>query len=119
MERTVGPTDHVCMLERLSPTTRTVLRVAAGIAIGIAAGFATLILFFVGAVTATGCFIECNDPNVLGGSLLLAGAVLAAAVTVTSVVWGAIGWNRRVLAKVAAAVAGLATLVVLVAVSVF
>ena len=77
MERTVGPTDHVCMLERLSPTTRTVLRVAAGIAIGIAAGFATLILFFVGAVTATGCFIECNDPNVVGGSLLLAGAVLA------------------------------------------
>ena len=119
MERSARPTDDVNMLDRLSPTTRTVLRAAAGIAIGIAAGFATLILFFVGAVTATGCFIECNDPNVLGGSLLLAGAIFAGALTVTSVVWGAIGWNRRVLVRVAATVAGLATLVVLVAVSGF
>lgn len=105
------------MLERLSPTTRTVLRVAAGIAVGIAAGFGTLILFFFGAITATGCFIECNDPNPVGGALLLAGAVFGAALTVASVVWGAIGWNRRVLVKVAAAVAGLATLVVLVSLS--
>jgi hypothetical protein len=107
------------MLERLSPTTRTVLRVASGIAIAIAAGLGTLILFFVGAVTATGCFIECSDPNPVGGSLLLTGAVLGAAVTVTSGVWAVIGWNRRVLTRVAAAVAGPATLVVLVAVSGF
>lgn len=107
------------MIERLSPTTRTVLRVATGIAIGIAAALGTLMLFFVGAVTATGCFIECSDPNVVGGSLLLAGAVLGAALTVTSVVWGAIGWNRPVLFKVAASVAGLASVVVLVAVTGF
>ena len=107
------------MLERLSPTTRTALRVTAGIAIAIAIGFGTLILFFVGAVTATGCFIECSDPNPIGGALLLAGAVFGAASTVTAVVWGAIGWNRRVLSRVAATVAVLATLVVLLAVSGF
>ncbi len=102
------------MFERLSPSTRTVLRAAAGIAIGIASGFATLILWFVGAVTATGCFIECSNPNVVGGSLLLAAAVLFAALTISSVVWGAIGWNRRVLFRVAATVAGIATLFILV-----
>lgn len=101
------------MLERLSPEARTVLRVASGIAIAIAAGFLTLILYFVGAVTATGCFFECSDPNVVGGGLLLAGAVLSSALTVTAVVWGAIGWNRRVLVRVAGTVAALATLLLL------
>ncbi len=106
------------MLEQLSPTTRTVLRVAAGIAIAIAAGFGTLILFFVGAVTVTDCFIECGrDPNVLGGSLILAGGVLCASLTITAPVWGAIGWNRSVLIKTAGTVAALATLVVLVVVA--
>lgn len=119
MQLEIGPPDDECMLERLSPTTRTVLRVATGIAIGIAAGFGTLILFFIGAVTASGCFIECNDPNPVGGGLLLAGAVACASLTVASVVWGAIGWNRRVLVRVAASVAALATLIVLVAVSGF
>ena len=110
MAATTAWTEDVIMLERLSPRTRIVLRVSAGIAIGIAAGFGTLILGFVGAVEATGCFFECTDPNPVGGGLLLAGAVLFAALTVTSVVWGAIGWNRRVLARVAASVAVLATL---------
>lgn len=119
MQPAVDLTDDEGMIERLSPTTRTVLRVAVGIAIGIAAGLGTLILFFVGAVTATGCFFECSDPNPVGGGLLLAGAVACAALTVTSVVWGAIGCNRPVLWKVAGTVAGLATLVVLVSVSGF
>lgn len=119
MERTVGPTDDVDMFERLSPTARKALRIAAGIVLGIAAGFGTLILFFVGAVTATGCFIECSDPNPVGGGLLLAAAVAGAAVTVTSVVWGIVGWNRLVLVRVAASVAALAALVVLVSVSGF
>lgn len=114
MESATGSAEDVSMLERLSPTTRTALRVAAGIAIALAAGFATLILYFVGSVTATGCFIECNEPNVVGGSLLMAGAVLSAAVTVSAVVWGAIGWNRPVLVRVAATVAALATLLLLV-----
>lgn len=98
---------------------RTALRVASGIAIGIVAGFGTLILYFVGAVTVTGCFIECSDPNVVGGSLLLAGAVVSAAFAVTAVVCGIIGWNRRTLSKVAASVAVLATLIVLVSMSSF
>ena len=102
------------MTARLSPTTRTVLRAAAGIAIAIAAGFATLILFFVGGIEATGCFIECGEPNAIGGSLLLTGAVLAASITITSVVWGAIGWQRRVLIKVAGWTAVAATLLVLI-----
>ena len=75
------------MLERLSPSTRTVLRVGAGIAIGIAAGFA--------------------------------GAVIGAGLAVASVVWGAIGWNRRVLVRVTGTVAGLASLVVLLVMSGF
>ena len=102
------------MTARLSPTTRTVLRAAAGIAIAIAAGFATLILFFVGGIEATGCFIECGEPNVLGGSLFLTGAVLTAAIAITSVVWGIVGWQRRVLVKVAGWTAVAATLLVLV-----
>lgn len=102
------------MLERLSPRTRIALRVAAGVAIGIAAGFLTLILFFVGGVTATGCFFECGEPDVVAGSLLLAGAVLSSALTISAIVWGVIGWNRQVLVKVAATVAGSATLLVLV-----
>ena len=103
MERTVGPTDDVDMFERLSPTARKALRIAAGIVLGIAAG----------------CFIECSDPNPVGGGLLLAAAVAGAAVTVTSVVWGIVGWNRLVLVRVAASVAALAALVVLVSVSGF
>ncbi len=105
------------MFENLSPNTRLVLRAAAGIAIAIAAGFATLVLLFVGGVTFTGCFIECGDSNALGGSLLLAGSVLAAGLTVSSVVWGFIGWNRRVLTRVALTVAGVAALAVIVVVS--
>lgn len=107
------------MFQELSPTTRTGLRVAAAIAISITAGLTTVVLYFVGIVTATGCFIECSDPNVVGGSLLLAGAVLSSAVTVSAVVWGAIGWNRRVLVRVAAAVVALATLLLLLVVGAF
>jgi hypothetical protein len=92
------------MFEQLSPNTRLVLRLAAGFAIAIAAGFSTIILYFVGAVTATGCFIECSEPNVVGGAFLLAGAVLSAAVTVAAVVWGFIGWKRQTLTKVATGV---------------
>ena len=114
MEGSTASADDVSMFERLSPTTRTVLRVAAGIAIAIATGLTTLIVFFLGVVTATGCFIECNEANPLGGALLLAGAVLGAAATVTAAVWGVIGWNRQVLVRVAAAVAFLATAIVLV-----
>jgi hypothetical protein len=109
--------DHVTMFENLSPTTRTVLRVAAGIAIGIAAGFATVVLFFIGAVTITGCFISCSDPNVIGGSFLLSGAVLSASLTVTAVVWGATGWQRRTLVRVATTVGVLASLLVLAVMS--
>jgi hypothetical protein len=97
------------MLERLSPATRTVLRAACGIAIAIVGGFGTFILAFLGGVTATGCFIECSEPNVVGGSLLLAGAIMCASVTVAAVVWGAIGWQRRVLGRVAGTVAALAS----------
>ncbi len=108
------------MLERLSPTTRTALRVAAGIGLAIAAGFVTLVLLFVGAVTVTGCFFECSgDPNVVGGGLLLTGSVVAAALAVTSVVWAAIGWKREVLVRVAAVVTGLSTILVLLVVSGF
>lgn len=119
MEQATRSTDDVGMFERLSPRTRTVLRVSAGIAIGIAAGFATLVLLFVGAVTQTGCFITCSEPNPVGGGLLLAASVACAALTVASMVWGAIGWNRRVLTRVAASAAGLATLVVMVVVASF
>lgn len=105
------------MLERLSPQTRTVLRAAAGIAIGIAAAFLTLILYFIGAVAATGCFFECTEPDVIAGSLLLAGAVLSSALTISAFVWGAIGWNRRVLIRVAGTVATLSTILVLAVLS--
>ncbi|HEY5652327.1 MAG TPA: hypothetical protein VIW46_12835 [Acidimicrobiia bacterium] len=106
------------MLERLSPNTRTALRVAAGIAIAIAAGFGTLILLFVGGVTMTGCFIECGEPNPIGGSFLLAWAVLSASLSVTSAVWGVIGWRRRTLLRVGSAVAAIACLVIVTFVAV-
>lgn len=109
MEAHTARGDDGPMLDRLSPASRNVLRAASGIALATAGGLGTFILAFLGTVTATGCFIECNQPNVVGGSLLLAGAVMSASASVTAVVWGAIGWQRRVLGRVAGAVAALAS----------
>lgn len=100
-------------IEDLSPTTRTVLRVTAGLIGGLAMGFATLFLLFVGIVTITGCFIGCGTPNVPGGALLLAGAVAAATISVTSIFWGVTGWGRQLLLKVAGISAALSSVAVL------
>lgn len=103
------------MLEQFPPAARTALRAVAGIGIAIAAGYGTLVLSFVGTVELVDCFIECGEgPNVLAGSLLLAGAVLCASATLTSVVWGAIGWQPRTLRRVATTVAGIASIILLV-----
>jgi len=112
MEAHTARDDDESMFDRLSPAGRNVLRAACGIALATAGGFGTFILALLGTVTAIGCFIECNEPNVAGGSLLLAGAVMSASASVTAVVWGAIGWQRRVLGRVAGAVAALASALV-------
>lgn len=89
--------DHVHMLERierLSPTTRTILRAALGIAIAIGLGLTTLALFFIGAVEFSGCFFECGEPNLIGGSLLLAGSAISTGLLFVAVAWG-VGMNGR------------------------
>lgn len=103
------------MLERIPPKIRTVLRVAAGIAVAIAAGRGAMILLFLGFVTAVDCFIQCGSgPNLVEGGLLLAGGALCASLSLTSLVWAAIGWDRPALSRVAVTVAGLTTVVMLV-----
>lgn len=96
--------DDVPMLsfEKLSPAARTALRLAVALVLTFVAGFTAIAMFFVGGIELTGCFIECSEPNPIGGSLLMAGAVVAASATVTALVWGAIGWNAPVLRRVAA-----------------
>lgn len=81
-------------LEHLSPTTRTVLRAALGVAVGIGLGLATLVLLFIGTVEFTGCFFNCSDPNLVGGSLLLAGAAVTTGLLFASLGWAA-GMNNR------------------------
>lgn len=98
---------------QLRPGQR-VLRFAAGLAGAVGLGFGAFALLFMGIVTATGCFFQCSDPNLLVGIPLLAGAVTAAAAAVTSLVWGMVGGSLRWLGKVFAvsAVTGLFILVI-------
>ena len=105
------------LIEQLSPTTRRVLRAALGVMIAIALGFATLALFFVGSIEITGCFISCGDPNVLGGSLFLAGSAVTTGLLFVALGWGA-GMNGRArLLKTFAIGSGLVTLLLLAVVS--
>lgn len=84
---------------QLTPGRRA-LRFAAGFAGAVGLGFGAFVLLFVGIVTATGCFFECSDPNLLAGIPLLAGAVAAAAAAVTSLVWGMVGGSARWLGRI-------------------
>lgn len=70
----------------LRPSRRAVRFLAAAIvAVGI--GYGAFIILVIGAITATGCFFECSEPNLLLGVPLLVGAVTAAA-SVTALGWG-------------------------------
>lgn len=66
-------------------------RLGIGLLMAIAAGFGAFLLFFIGAVEFTGCFISCSDPNRPAGTLWLAGAAAVAATAVTALGWGIAG----------------------------
>lgn len=87
-------TGMIERIEQLSPTTRTILRAALGIAVAIGLGLVTLALFFVGSVEFSGCFFECGEPNVVGGSLLLGGSAITTGLLFMAVAWG-VGMNGR------------------------
>jgi len=95
------------------PKPKTADRVARAVLAGIVAlglGFVAFVLLFLGVTTATGCFFECTDPNLIAGVPLLIGAVAAGSAAVTSVVWGVVGGRIRPLWPY---FAGSATLMVL------
>lgn len=98
---------------QLTPGQR-VLRFVAGFVGAVGFGFGAFVLLFMGIVTATGCFFECSEPDLLVGIPLLAGAVAAAAAAVTSLVWGSVGGSARWLGRVflGSAVAGMFILVI-------
>lgn len=80
----------------MSPTTRRALRAVAGLVAAIALLFAAGIVYVVGAVVATGCFIECNDPNPTAGIPILMAAVVLLALALAALWWGLFNrqWSR-------------------------
>lgn len=92
------------------------LRLLLGGVAALVLGAAAYLLLFVGAIEATGCFIECGEPNLVVGVPLLGGAVLAAGSAVTAFVWGIVGGRLFPLWRVFAWAAGVG-LVLLVTVA--
>jgi hypothetical protein len=75
------------------------IRVIVGAVVAAAAGWGTLIAWFVGIIEFTGCFISCGDPNPLGGVGLMAVAAGLLGATVAAVGFAIIGWQKRVMLK--------------------
>lgn len=95
------------------PKPTTADRVARAVLAGLVAlglGFVAFVLLFLGVTTATGCFFECTDPNLIAGVPMLLGAVAAGSAAVTSVAWGVVGGR---ISRLWPIFAGSATLMVL------
>lgn len=85
-------------LDQLSPTTRRVLRAVAGLVVAVPAAIGTLVLYWVGSIEFSGCFIECGDPNRGRGALYLGGAALTSGLTLVALAWAAgLAGRRRLL----------------------
>jgi hypothetical protein len=81
---------------RRRSTTQRAIRAVAGLAAAAALVFAAGIAYLVGAVTATGCFIECNDPNPEFGIPILMASVVLLDLALAALWWGFFNshWRR-------------------------
>jgi hypothetical protein len=83
------------------------LRIALGIAAAAMFGSMAVVTFVVGSVLTTGCFMSCDEPNLLAGIPTLVAAAGLAALGIAALWWGAVDghWSSawRVLAVVGAA----------------
>lgn len=72
-----------------------IVRFLAGLVLAAVLAYGAFMLLVFGVITASGCFFECTEPNLLLGIPLLAGAAGAAAAAVTGLVWGVVGGPLR------------------------
>lgn len=80
-------------------TMHPAIRVIVGAVVAAAAGWGTLIAWFVGIIEFSGCFISCGDANPLGGVGLMAVAAGLLGATVAAVGFAIIGWQKRAMLK--------------------
>jgi hypothetical protein len=94
--------------DRLHPALRRALRVILGLAVLVGLTLLALVLLFVAAVTYSGCFMSCSEPDPVGGILVLIGATAAATSALLSGAWGLTTWPaKRVLRLAPGTAAGL------------
>lgn len=109
---------HTALME---PTTRTnlhpALRALIATLVAAAAGWGTLVAWFISIVEYTGCFISCSEPSPLIGIGLMAVAASLLGSFVAAIGFAFIGWRRERLLRLwligagAGAILGIASLV--------
>lgn len=97
---TVGPGERWYHRDRLTPgwnePPRLYLRWLLGVGMAAIAGGAGFVLMLLGAVTTSGCFFSCSEPNYLVGIPSLIGAGALSSVLLGSLWWGFAdrAWHR-------------------------
>ncbi|HSJ27687.1 MAG TPA: hypothetical protein VLB67_05705 [Acidimicrobiia bacterium] len=80
---------------RLHPAARALI----GAVVAAAAGWGTLVGWFVGVVSWSGCFISCGDPNQVLGLGAMGLAVVLFGTLVAAVGYAFVGWRRSLMVR--------------------
>lgn len=91
---------HTASMEATTPTgLHPAVRAIIATLVALAAGWGTLVAWFIAIVEYTGCFISCSDPSPVIGIGLMAVAASLLGSLVAAIGFAFIGWRRQQLLK--------------------